>query len=70
MYRADAYGKALADASEQGLIANGVESAGKFALDPEGSTFTSEVQEVAASGADAVIFDCVSRRREDHRRDD
>ena len=56
MYRADAYGKALADASEQGLIDNGVESAGKFALDPEGSTFTSEVQEVAASGADAVIL--------------
>lgn len=56
MYRADAYGKALADASEQSLISNGVESAGKFALDPEGSTFTSEVQEVAASGADAVIL--------------
>ena len=56
MYRADAYGKALADASEEGLINNGVESAGKFALDPEGSTFTSEVQEVAASGADAVIL--------------
>ena len=56
MYRADAYGKALVDASEEGLINNGVESAGKFALDPEGSTFTSEVQEVAASGADAVIL--------------
>ena len=56
MYRADAYGEALADASEKGLINNGVESAGKFALDPEGSTFASEVQEVAASGADAVIL--------------
>lgn len=56
MYRADAFGKALADASEQSLISNGVASAGKFALDPEGSTFTSEVQEVAASGADAVIL--------------
>lgn len=56
MYRADAYGEALADASEEGLINNGVESAGKFPLDPEGSTFTSEVQEVAASGADAVIL--------------
>ena len=56
MYRADAYGKALADASEVSLVDNGLESAGTFALDPEGSTFASEVQEVAASGADAVIL--------------
>jgi len=56
LYRNDAYGLALAEAAERQLIDNGVESAGRIALDPEGSTFTSEVQEVSAAGVDAVIL--------------
>ena len=56
LYRNDAYGLALAEAAERQLIDNGVEAAGKIALDPEGSTFTSEVQEVSAAGVDAVIL--------------
>lgn len=56
LYRNDAYGVALAETAERQLIDNGVESAGRLALDPEGSTFTSEVQEVAAAGVDAVIL--------------
>lgn len=56
LYRNDAYGVSLAEASERQLIDNGVESAGRLALDPEGSTFTSEVQEVVAAGVDAVVL--------------
>lgn len=56
LYRNDAYGVSLAEAAERQLIDSGVESAGRLALDPEGSTFTSEVQEVVAAGVDAVIL--------------
>ena len=56
VYRNDAYGVALAEATERQLIDNGVESAGRLALDPEGSTFSSEVQEVVAAGTDAVVL--------------
>ena len=56
LYRNDAYGVALAETTERQLIDNGVESAGRLALDPEGSTFTAEVQEVQAAGVDAVVL--------------
>ena len=56
LYRNDAYGVALAETTERQLIDNGVESAGRIALDPEGSTFTSEVQEVSAAGVDAIVL--------------
>lgn len=56
LYRNDAYGVSLAEAAERQLIDNGVESWGRLALDPEGSTFTAEVQEVVAAGVDAVIL--------------
>lgn len=56
LYRNDAYGVSLAEAAERQLIDNGVESWGRLALDPEGSTFTSEVQEVVAADVDAVIL--------------
>ena len=56
LYRNDAYGVALAETTERQLIDIGVESAGRLALDPQGSTFTSEVQEVVAAGVDAVIL--------------
>ena len=56
LYRNDAYGVALAETTERQLIDIGVESAGRLALDPQGSTFTSEVQEVVAAGVDAVVL--------------
>ena len=56
LYRNDAYGVSLAEAAERQLIDNGVESWGRLALDPEGSTFASEVQEVVAADVDAVIL--------------
>ena len=56
VYRNDAYGVALAEATERQIIDNGVESAGRLALDPEGSTFSSEVQEVVAAGVEAVVL--------------
>lgn len=56
LYRNDAYGVSLAEAAERQLIDNGVESAGRVALDPEGSTFTSEVQHVVSADVDAVIL--------------
>ena len=56
LYRNDAYGVALAETTERQLTDIGVESAGLLALDPQGSTFTSEVQEVVAAGVDAVVL--------------
>ena len=56
LYRNDAYGVSLAEAADRQLTNNGLESWGRLALDPEGSTFTSEVQEVVDAGTDAVIL--------------
>ena len=56
LYRNDSYGEGFAETTERQIIDSGLESAGRLALDPEGSTFTAEVQEVVAAGVDAVIL--------------
>ena len=56
LYRNDSYGRGFAEATERQIIDSGLESAGRLALDIDGSTYTAEVQEVVAAGVDAVIL--------------
>jgi ABC-type branched-subunit amino acid transport system substrate-binding protein len=54
MARADDYGQGLMDATVAELEAQGATVAARITYDPEAANFEAEVNEVAASGADAV----------------
>ncbi len=56
LFRADDYGRGLAGVAQAQLEANGVNVVEFISLDPSGTTFVAEVQQVAASGADSVIL--------------
>ena len=56
MYRADDYGREIAKATRVRLEESGAKVAAFVELDPEGTTFQSEVLEISSSGADSVIL--------------
>jgi branched-chain amino acid transport system substrate-binding protein len=56
LFRSDDYGQSLANITQTQLESNGASVVASIALDPTGSTFTAQVQEAAASGADSVVL--------------
>ena len=54
LYRADDYGRGLAEAAQANLEASGATVALSLSFDPAGTTFGSEVQQVAAAADGAV----------------
>lgn len=54
--RADDYGQAFADLTEQELTDAGAEVVAKVAVDPEGTNFDADVSEVISSSPDAVVL--------------
>ncbi len=56
LYRADDYGRNLAEALADRLEANGVAVAINVAYDPEGSSFAAEVQQLREAGVDGVTL--------------
>ncbi|MGI5117973.1 ABC transporter substrate-binding protein [Marinactinospora thermotolerans] len=56
VYRADDYGQGLAEATATALEENGAEVVLNEGYDPNSTNFTSVVQQVAGSGADAAVL--------------
>ncbi len=55
LYRADDYGKNLAEALEARLTDNGVGSV-SIAYDPEGSSFDAEIQQILRDGVNGIVL--------------
>ena len=56
LYRADDWGRNLADDLAARLDANGVAVAASIAYDPEGTAFDAELQQILGSGADGTVL--------------